>query len=100
MDKKLAGLIGAVGALVAAAPAQAATAAPVTLDAALQAHSYADLLKPIPNALALLQAEALKEDEPVAEGEAPVETVQYRHHHHHHHHHRRRRWRHHHWEFY
>jgi hypothetical protein len=98
MDKTLAGVIGAVGALVATVPAHAATAAPVTMQGAMQANSYADLLKPIPNALALLQAEALAPNEPVAEGEARVELVQY--HHHHHHHHRRRRWRHHHWEYY
>jgi hypothetical protein len=99
MDKTLAGVIGAVGALVATAPAHAAIAAPVTVRAAMQADSYADLLRPIPNALALLQAEELAPDEPVAGGEAKVELVQY-HHHHHHHHVRRRRWRHHHWEYY
>ena len=97
MDKTLAGVIGAVGALVATAPAHAASAVPPTMEAALQAASYADLLQPIPNALALLKAEAAVQEVPVAEEQAPVVEVAffYHHHHHHHHHHYRRR-RHHH----
>ncbi len=54
MDKTVAGLIGAVGALVAGPAAHAAIVPPASLDAALQATSYADLLKPVPNALELL----------------------------------------------
>jgi hypothetical protein len=96
MDKTLAGVIGAVGALVATAPAQAATAAPLSMEAALQAGSYADLLQPIPNALALLKTEAAVQERPVAEEQAPVEEVQFFYHHHHHHHHHRRRHHHHH----
>ena len=86
MDKTLAGVLGAI--TVLAAQAQAAPAAPPTLDAAMQASSYADLLRPIPNAAALLAAE------PDAEPAATVQTVQY--HHHHHHHRYRRRYHHHH----
>jgi hypothetical protein len=94
MEKHVAGLIGAVSALVAAAPAQAATAQPVSVEAALQASSYADLLKPIPNALALLKtAAAVPAAPPLApSGEAMIEPVQYHHHHHHH----RRHYHHHH----
>ena len=78
MEKKLAGLLGAMGALTALAPAQAA--AP-SFDEAMRAESYADLLRPIPNAAALLQeADALAAAEPRPE----VMTVQYYHHHHHH----------------
>ena len=104
MDKSVAGAIGAVGVLMAAASAQAATFRPVSVEAAMQADSYADLLKPIPNALALLQAASAAPADtasaPAADGEATAETVQYYvyHHHHHHHHHRyyRRRYHHHH----
>jgi len=96
MDKNIAGLIGAVGALVVGTQAHAATGAPMTMDAALQTSSYADLLKPIPNALALLKAEAAAASEaPVQTPPADVEKVQYYHHHHHHHHHRRHHHHHH-----
>ena len=84
MDKSIAGLIGAVGALVAVAPARAASAIPLTMETALRAGSYADLLKPIPNAAALL---ATARPGPVPEARNPVRQVQYHHHHHHHHHH-------------
>ena len=96
MDKNLAGLIGAVSALAVASP-QPASSASLDVEAALQASSYADLLKPIPNALALWKATpAVDAQSDDTEG-ARVETVQYHdhdHHHHHHHHHRRhwRRW--------
>lgn len=100
MDKHLAGMIGAVSALVATAPAQAATARPLTVDASMQASSYADLLRPIPNALAVLKAMAAAQgattsEAPISEGQATVQKVQF-HHHHHHHHYRRRHHHHHH----
>ncbi len=95
MDKKLAGLLGTVGVIAASLPA---AAAPVDARPALQASSYADLFKPIPNAIAVLDA---ADSQPAAaEPAAPglVQTVQYYHHHHHHHHRyiRRRRYYHHH----
>ena len=101
MDKTLAGLIGAVSALAAVAPAQAAPLNPPTLDSVMQANSYADLLKPIPNAAALLKVAAAT---PVADtqeeaGEPLLQDVQYYDRHHHHHHHRhyvRHRYHHHH----
>jgi hypothetical protein len=99
MDKKLAGLIGAVAALASLDGAQAATsssAADVTT--ALRAESFAELLTPIPNALALLraadQAEAKRASE--APGEVQVAQYYYRERHHHHHHNSYRRYRHHH----
>ncbi len=102
MDKTLAGLIGAIGALAASAPAHAATGAPMDAAAALHANSYADLLKPIPNALALMKS-GVTLLPPATEGEAAVQDVQltivlpHRHHHHHHHRYwRRRRYHHHH----
>jgi hypothetical protein len=54
MDKKIAGLLGAVAALSTLGAAQA-TPAPAPSDA-LTANSYADLLEPIPNAAKTLQA--------------------------------------------
>jgi len=99
IDKNLAGLIGAVSALVAAGTAQAATAGPVALGDALQASSYSDLLKPIPNALALLKAQAeTAPGVPDADEPAMVQNVYY--HHHHHHHHYRRHYHHHHHHHY
>ena len=56
MDKKIAGLLGAVATLGAMNAAQAApTPAPAPSDI-LRANSFADLLEPIPNAAKLLQA--------------------------------------------
>ncbi|WP_267425810.1 hypothetical protein [Methylobacterium sp. GC_Met_2] len=113
MDKTVAGLVGAVTLLAAGDPAQAAVPAPVRLQAVMQAESYADLLKPIPDAVALLkESDATAQAEPLSaasEGDATVQQVQYYHHHHHHrfygpyyhhhhHHHHRyyRRYHHHH----
>jgi hypothetical protein len=94
MDKKVAGLIGAMSALVAAVPAQAATSRPLTADAAMEASSYAEPLQPIPNALALLQAATAApagptSTAPVSDGQAMVQEVQYRRHYRRWHHHRR-----------
>ena len=101
MDKTVAGLIGAVAALATATPQPASAAA--VFETAMQASSYADLLKPIPNALDLMRASAEASEaggavRSTAEGGATVQPVQYYHHHHHHHHHRYRRryYRHHH----
>ena len=92
MDKALAGLLGAVGALAVATPGQAAPMGAPNLDEVMRAESYADLLKPIPNAAAVLQvsdeaarAEAARSE--AARPEAEVLEVQYYYHHHHHHHH-------------
>ena len=52
MDKKIVGLLGAVATLGTFAAAEAAP----TPANVLQANSYADLLEPIPNAVALLKA--------------------------------------------
>lgn len=87
MDKQLAGLLGAMGALTAVAPSQAAVPG---FDEAMRAESYADLLRPIPNATALLEeSNALAAAEP----RPAVMEVQYYHHHHHHHHHHHRFYR-------
>ena len=106
MDKKIAGLLGAVAALGTLGAAQASPT-PSPSDA-LKADSYADLLEPIPNAAKILQA--LDEQAPAKSAEADVKVAQYyppAHHHHHHNAYRRmyaprvivvppRRYRHHH----
>jgi hypothetical protein len=79
MDKKIVGLLGAVATL---GTFTAAEAAPAPTDV-LRANSYADLLEPIPNAVALLQA--VDESAPVSATEN-VQLAQFYHHHHHHHH--------------
>jgi hypothetical protein len=90
MDKNIAGLLGAVGALAAAVPAQAAVS-PQPFQAVMQAESYADLLRPIPNALAVLQTAPAIEQQ---DGDALL--LQVDDHHHHHRTYRRRRYRRHH----
>ncbi|HVC51790.1 MAG TPA: hypothetical protein VND87_07195 [Stellaceae bacterium] len=108
MDKKIAALLGAVAGLATAGTAQAATAPAVNGSEAPPASSYADLLAPIPNAIAALQA-----DDAARAPQNPTEMAQYynypysytysypqyynrpyhrhyyrhSHHHHHHHHH-------------
>ncbi|MGY2049938.1 hypothetical protein [Methylobacterium sp. JK268] len=100
MDKTLVSVVGAVTALAASGPAQAAVAGPANLDAVMQVASYADLVKPIPNAVALLKASDAAEESRAAEAldGAQVEKAQFYYHHHHHHHHRywRRFYHHHH----
>ncbi|GLH80407.1 hypothetical protein SSBR45G_53160 [Bradyrhizobium sp. SSBR45G] len=82
MDKKIAGLLGAVAAVGALGTVQA-SAAPAPADV-LKVNSYADLLEPIPDAARVLQA--LDEQGPQAD-EPKVQLAQWYHHHHHHHHH-------------
>ena len=75
MDKKVASLIGAisaVSAMGAMTPASAKDAAE-----ALTPQSYAELLQPIPNAVALLSADDL------ARGREDGNVQLARHHHHH-----------------
>ena len=91
MDKKIAGLLGAVATLGALNAAQAApTPSPAPSDV-LRANSFADLLKPIPNAAKLLQE--VDESAPTRPADSNVQLAQVvigigrDHHHHHHHHH-------------
>jgi hypothetical protein len=83
MDKKIAGLLGAVAALGSLNAAQAAPGPDPT--EVLQANSYAELLEPIANAAALLRA--VDQARPAPSADANVQVAQYYHHHHHHHHH-------------
>ena len=88
MDKKIAGLLGAVAALGSVDTTQAATQPAPNPAETLRAASYADLLTPIPDAVALLNADDAARAQRTAESADGVKVAQY-HHHHHHHHHRR-----------
>ncbi|HVB16084.1 MAG TPA: hypothetical protein VNF04_06110 [Stellaceae bacterium] len=77
MDKTTAGLLGAVAGLAVISSAQAATQPAPNPSEALQASTYADLLTPIPNAVALLRAEAAAPAKtPAAEGLDGVQVAQ------------------------
>lgn len=99
---KVVGILGAVSGLAALDSAQAAALETPNTTGLTQAKSYAELLEPIPNAIAVLRAvEAAEATRPaqVAGTDADVTLVQYHHHHHHrmrHHHHHNRWWRRHH----
>jgi hypothetical protein len=81
MEKKIAGVLGAVAAL------STLTAVQATPTDVLRANSYAELLSPIPDAAA--QLKALDEREASgAGGQEKNLQLAYHHHHHHHHHHR------------
>ena len=85
MEKKIAGLLGAVAALGTISGAQAAPAPASDPSDALKVNSYAELLEPIPNAVKVL--EAIDEQQPVKPWEDNIKVAQFYHHHHHHHHH-------------
>lgn len=83
MDKKIAGLIGAAAALSTIGAAQAA--APTQPQLA-PATAYRDLLAPVPDAAALLQADNGQREQAQMKVAATVVIKHKRHHHHHHHH--------------
>ncbi len=100
MEKTLMGLVAAIG---AAAPLTGAHASLVSYDEAtraLQVSSVAELLEPVANSAAILQALDSAALEKNAAPEKNVELAQfyYHHHHHHwyHHHHHHHHWYHHH----
>ena len=84
MEKKIAGLLGAMATLGAFTGAQAAPIPSPAPSDVLRANSFADLLEPIPNAAALLQA--VDESGPAPSADENVQLAQFYHHHHHHHH--------------
>lgn len=97
LDKKIAGLAGAISALATMTAVKAAQAADVA--EVLNPRSYAELLQPIPNAVALLMAaDTVNAARAKAEaGQDPnVKLAQYGYYHHHHHHHHHHHWYHHH----
>src|SRR6202011_1274344 len=83
MEKKIAGLLGAIATLGAFTGAEAAPIPSPAPTDILRANSFADLLEPIPNAAALLQA--VDESRPAPSADENVQLVQFYHHHHHHH---------------
>ena len=85
MEKKIAGLLGAMATLGAFSAAQAAPSPSPAPSDVLRANSFADLLEPIPNAASLLQA--IDESAPAQSADGNVQLAQFYHHHHHHHHH-------------
>jgi hypothetical protein len=86
MEKKIAGLLGAVATLGTFTAAQAAppVANPAPAEI-LNANSFADLLEPIPNAVNLLQI--VDDAGPIPTANENIQQAQYYYHHHHHHHH-------------
>ncbi len=90
MNKNLAALLGAAAALSTVGGAQASQVQSTEPAASPSSGptSYAELLDPIPNALALLKDDDARRAET---GAGEVQLAQYRryhdHHHHHHHHH-------------
>jgi hypothetical protein len=94
MEKKIAGLLGAMATLGAVNAAQAAQSPSPAPTEVMRANSFADLLEPIPNAASLLQA--IDQSEPAEATDSNIQLAQieigigrrgYYHHHHHHHHH-------------
>ena len=85
MDKKIAGLLGAVAAVTTVTGAQAATQVSGNGAAPLQASSYADLLMPVPNATSALIADnELRARTAPAQRVDGVKVAEDHHHHHHH----------------
>jgi hypothetical protein len=90
MDKKVAGLLGAIAALATLDGANASAGGPVNPADALHANSYAELLNPVPNAKQAVMADDLARANREA---ADMKLAQYYmrdrengwdHHHHHH----------------
>ena len=90
MDKKIAGVVGALAGLASVSGAHAAAQTAQNPTEALRASSYADLLAPISNAKEVLIADdTARADQPARMQLAQV-TLQVGHHHHHHHRYHRR----------
>jgi hypothetical protein len=93
MDKKIVGLIAAIGSVTPMAAAQAAVS-PLEVSQVMNARSFSELLEPIPNALAVLE---VADETPALDAVDSVVAMddhhhhhryrRYHHHHHHHHHH-------------
>ena len=94
MDKKIVGVISAVTGMAALGGAAQAATAPTPDTGNMNARSFAELLDPIPNALATLRATDAATREQATENQTgEVQVAGYRHHHHHryHHHHHHHR---------
>ena len=84
MDKKIVGIVGAISGLASLDTAQAAAVAGPNAPGLLGARSYAELLDPIPNALALLwEVEAADAARARRASDPDVKLAAHHHHHHH-----------------
>jgi hypothetical protein len=82
MEKKTAGLLGALAGLATMGSAQAAIHPALNASKALQASSYTELLAPVPNAVALLKADdATRAQRSVADSLNGAQLAQEHHHH-------------------
>ena len=95
MDKTLLGLIAAIGAMTPLSAAQADVSSS-EYSGVMEASSFAELLRPIPNAAAILK---VADEQKTVSPDEGVQLAQ-DHHHHHHHRHRRRHHHHHHHHYY
>jgi len=103
MERKTAGLLGAVATLATMGAAHAVTPPPVNPAETLHAASYADLLAPVQNAVAVMRADDAArtqqprpdtKSDPDSQSDPNIKLAQgyyygppaYHHHHHHHHH--------------
>jgi hypothetical protein len=98
MDQKIVGIVGAVAGLASLDATQGVANASPNPQGLTEAKSYAELLDPIPNALATLRAADVaatgQKDEARTSGDV---RLAYHHHHHHHHHRFYHHHHHHHW---
>ncbi len=85
MEKKTAGLVGALAGLATIGAAQAAPHPAPTAEQVMRVSSYAELLTPIPNAAELLR-QAPVQAQPVQYDQDQGYDDHHHHHHHHHHH--------------
>jgi hypothetical protein len=82
------GLVGATfGAAALMTSAQASPTPPEDLNSTMQAESYADLLAPIDNAIALLRTAEMSNSADEASNDGATIQLAWHHHHHHYHHH-------------
>jgi hypothetical protein len=84
MQSKLVGAVGVLSAFVNFDVSRAATPGASNVNEFLKPQSFAELLDPVPNALALLKE---VDEAQVAQRKANPQVAQYYYHHHHHHHH-------------
>ena len=85
MDQKIVGIVGAIAGLAALDATQGAATAAPNPEGVPSAKSFADLLDPIPNALAMLRAvdaAAATRSQDEAGQTADVKLAQWHHHHH------------------
>jgi hypothetical protein len=99
MDQKIVGIVGAIAGLATLDATQGAATAAPNPEGLTGARSFAELLDPIPNALAMLRAAdaaAASRAQDEASQNPDVKLAQYYYHHHHHHHRYYRYYHHHH----